>query len=118
MCFFLSTYVLRERVGSVWYLMGYWGGEAISFSSRASEYEHHLERIGVPAIVVVDLDMSEPWRTHHAWPGILHAFGARYLGKKGADADIFYTRDIEGSRIVDVWTPGDPSYDLYKELPR
>ncbi len=117
-CFFLSTNVLRERVGSVWYLMTLWGGEAISFSSRSSAFEEHLKNLGTPAVIVVDLDISDPHRTHHAWPGILHAFVAKYLGERDADADVHYTRNVEGTRVVDVWTPGHPRYDEFKELPR
>ena len=44
--------------------MRYWGGEALSFSSRSPAFEQHLEKIGVPAVVAADLDLSEPHKTH------------------------------------------------------
>lgn len=117
-CFFLSTNVLRDQVGGVWNLMRYWGGEALSFSSRSLDFKQHLERVGAPAVVVADLDLSEPHETHAVWPGLLRAFVGRYLGEREAGGDVFYRRDVEGSRIVEVWAPGHPRYDSFKELPR
>lgn len=116
-CFFLSTRVLSERVGNVWYLMTRWGGEAISFSSRSAAFGEHLKKLGRPAVVVADLDISEPHATHRAWPGILHAFVAKYLGNRDAGASLHYTRDVEGGRVVEIWTPGHRRYGQFKELP-
>lgn len=118
-CFFLSTSVLEHRPGSVRNLMRYWGGEALSFSKRSSVFEQHLERLGVPAVVIADLDLTaSPNEIHRVWPGLLRAFAGRYVGERLAGASVHYGHDVDASRIADVWTPGHPRYDQFKELPR
>ncbi len=114
--FFLSTYVLRDRVGSVWILMRFWGGEAISFSDKSLGYLELLEELGQPTIVVVDLDLSGSNRVHRASPGLLRAFVGRYLGEKDADSVIRYVADVPGERVVDIWQPGHPKYEAFRNL--
>jgi hypothetical protein len=63
-CFFLSRYVLARQVGAVSGLLRYWGGEAMSMSSKSLEHRDALEQLGRPAIVAADLDLSGSRQTH------------------------------------------------------
>lgn len=116
-CFFMSRLVFDDAVASIWRPMATWGGEVIYFGSGISgELESRLRQLGTPSIVVAGIDVSESWRVFLASPGILHSFVGKKLGLKPYDCDIFYRDIVPGTRILDIWQPGDSEFDRHTEL--
>lgn len=117
-CFFLSRRALNEHVSGLWNLLTTWGGEGIYFGQFSEDVDTRLRVLGRPAVVVAEIELTEGWRTHSAFPGVLNSFVGRMLELDEYDSDLFYRSPVAGNQIADVWLPGDPDYDRHSELPR
>lgn len=115
-CLVLSAQPLDRDPHGIQPLMRSWGGEALSMSSGAVGWRDRLARLGQPAVVVVAVPLRRG-AGHHVWPGVLKTFTAALLGLE-TGASVHYVSSIPGSDVVDVWRPGDVSYDKLRALPR
>ena len=117
-CLILSHHPLKTEPYGVWRLLATWGGEAIYFNHERTPLEGALRSLGRPTVVVADIDLSEGWRRHPVYPGVLHSLVGRRLGFEDHGSDVFYRAPIPASQIAAIWQPGQPEYDRYPELPR
>jgi hypothetical protein len=109
-----------DKAYSVENLLGIWGGEAI-YSHVGREWEGRLRTLGRPAVIAVDLDLTQPpqgEKTHYITPGVLACFIGLELGLKDPGLEIHFRGDIPATQVADIWTPGHPEYDRHRDLPR
>jgi hypothetical protein len=108
-----------EHVRGVWPLLSTWGGEAIYWAHDRKPMKERLARIGVPTIVVLDLDLDAPTPSRHLFfPDLEKVFVGVVLGLEGHSCDVFYHLGVPPTSIVDIWQPGHSEYDRHPELPR
>jgi len=120
--FFLTTFVLRERLYNIWPLLSTWGGEAIYGNFNNAEPANkalaaRLRCLGRPAIVTTLLDLSDP-RLHRISRSLVHAFVGCQLGAEEADAVVHYLTAVPPQQVESVALPGDAAYDQFPRLPR
>lgn len=100
-------------------LMTCWGGEGIYMAlHRDSEMRRGLRRLGVPSIVVVDIDPSTASRGPNCWPSECDIFRSRSGGRDAVYGDYHHYGPVPPDGIVNIWQPGHPEYDLHPLLPR
>ena len=98
----------------IWPLLARWGGEAIYHHADA-ENRARLRTIGSPAIVVLDLPLTESWLM---FPSLANMLAGHFGAFSSPGADVVYQSDVPASAVVDVWQPGRPEYDRFVNLPR
>lgn len=97
-------------------LLGGWGGEAIHGGPCPDE-DPSLRRLGRPAVVVANVDLSAGWRQVFAAPSLAKVFVGTKLGLHDAFGEIYVFADIPGEDISDIWQPGHSDYDRHLDLP-
>jgi len=115
-CVFTSRHTLDLHVAGLWRPLTTWGGEAIYFTSAGNRLEERLRSIGKPSILKLGLDVSGPWTSHHASPGILTSFIGRSLELEDYGTEIHYMNSIPPSHVIDIWQPGDAEFDIHTGL--
>jgi hypothetical protein len=115
-CLVLSARPLDSKPHGVRPLMRTWGGEALSMSSGALAWRDRLEQLGRPTVVVVDVRLTAG-AGHSVYPGVLKTFVGAALGLE-VGADVHYRAAVPGSSVVEVWRPGDASYDVLRAVVR
>lgn len=113
-CFVLGRSAFDEDPGGCDALLRYWGGEAMRGGPADAPL---LQALGTPAIVVAQLDLTSSHRHSCTGPPLRKLFVATLLGLAHRWADVFYRDDVPGEDVLDIWSPGDPQYDLHPELP-
>ena len=114
-CLFISSQLLDNDVDAVERLITIWGGEGL-YMSRSGSFL--TPTLGIPSIVVADIDLSVDPSIHCVWPGVLRCFVAQVLGLSDIAADVMYKIPIAPTRIRDIWQPGQPEFDRHEELLR
>jgi len=119
-CFIASRATLdRDRGTGVERLLSTWGGEVIYFP-LGPKHGRRLKTLGVPSLVVAQLDIAAPPRAplhHHFTPPLGRAFvGARLSLQCGAD--VFYRAPVPQQNILAILQPGDAEYDRHRYLPQ
>jgi hypothetical protein len=113
-CVVLSRNTFDNHASSAAPLLEIWGGEGIYFAWDQSPTEEDLKQIGSPAIVVCQLDVSDPER---AW---CYSLGDPFVSRLHGDhpeGELHYESDVPSEDILDIWQPGNPEYDRHTELP-
>ena len=101
-------------------LLGIWGGEAI-YSHVGTEWKDRLSTLGTPAIIAVDVDVTQPpqgAKQHYIHPNVLAFFIGLELELEEPNLEIHFRGDIPAAQVADIWTPGHPEYDHHRGLPR
>jgi hypothetical protein len=101
-------------------LLGIWGGEAI-YSHVGSEWEKRLRTLGTPAIIAVDVDVTQPPQgaeEHYIHPDVLAFFIGLELELEEPNLEIHFQGDIPAGQVAAIWTPEHPEYDRHPGLPR
>lgn len=98
-------------------LLTWWGGEAISKSSRAQSLPERLKRLGKPSVVVANIDLSAGQGTHPVFTQLSNVFVGRLLNLTDARANVHYRTAIPPHDITAIWQPGDAEYDRFEDLP-
>ncbi len=96
-------------------LLSTWGGEAIY--RYAGDLEGRLGGLGVPSIVVTEIDLSVEAR---AWtfPALGKLFVEAARAPRSYHASVHHRAIVPAHEVLDIWQPGCPEYDCYRDLPR
>lgn len=114
-CAIAGSTAFGEDWRGVWPLLSTWGGEAIYMHADAGT-RSRLRAVGQPAIVVLDLALTDaPWRM---FPGLGTMLAAHLARLPSRGADVFYGASVPASAVVAVWQPGAPEYDRFPNLPQ
>lgn len=115
---FISRTPLDRMLHGVWPLLTTWGGEGIYMAQGGHSMRDKLRALGVPTVVVVDVDLGPDPAVHGIYPELWKLFAARLLGRQPLSADLLYKASVPPEGVVALWKPGDPEYDKHKRLPR
>jgi hypothetical protein len=116
-CLVISAEPLHSDVTAFGDLLLKWGGEAI-FKVANQEARAALTRLGIPTVIAVSIDISEPAAGHLTFPSLHKVFVGKKLDLKRSWADVFYKSDIPRAHIEQVAQPGDSFYALFPNLPQ
>lgn len=115
-CAVASTHTFTHDAHGVWPLMTHWGGEGIYFAQDDPVLRQRLRGIGTPAIVVLHASAAGPLDEHY--PAQAKLFVGSHLGLADVAGDVFLREHVTSAQIEGVWTPGNPDYDRFPDLPR
>ncbi len=96
-------------------LLAAWGGEAIY--RYAGNLESRLGGLGVPSIVVARVDLSAKARAL-TFPALGKLFVEVAREPRSYHASVHHRDVVSPEEILDIWQPGHPEYDWYRDLPR
>lgn len=118
-CLFLSAISITRDVHGLHRLLATWGGEGIYWGHAdiGNTLGNRLRSLGLPTIVVTQLDLTVPTKVL-VFPGIANAFVGAALRLTNVDGDIFYFAPVPPSGIERLIQPGDPDYPQHPDLPQ
>lgn len=118
-CLVGNAHPLHDRPSGFWHQLSSWGGEAQYMTSAWDLLDSaRVKRLGLPAIVVALLDVSDPAVAVVTSHALIYAFVASHRGMANVRSQIDFEADIAGAQIEDIWQPGQQEYDQFERLPR
>jgi hypothetical protein len=85
-------------------------------TAQGVELRPRLAQMGLPAIVVANLDLSHG--DYSIFPSLAKPFVTQILEPASAGANIYLRAGVSPGQIEDIWQPGHPEYDKIPGLPR
>ena len=118
-CLFLSRRSITYQAHGLYTLMSTWGGEGIYWAhlDHDNALGAKLRTLGVPTIVVTQLDLATPSNIH-VFPGLAHAFTGTALDLPDVGGSIHYFSPVPATNIETIIQPGDPDYPLHEDIPQ
>ncbi len=95
-------------------LLSAWGGEAIY--RYAGDFEYRLGALGVPSIVVTQIDLSAKERAL-TFPALGKLFVELAREPLSYHASVHHRAAVPATAVLDIWQPGCPEYNCYRDLP-
>ncbi len=114
-CFVLGHAPFSEPNNGCLPLLESWGGEGLNGGPLGGQPWNLA--VGQPSIVVAQIDLSISHLISPTYPALANVFVASLLDLGGCYADVFLRSAVPASDILEIWQPGDPSYNRYPHLP-